>query len=377
MASWKFTDDYGAKYPALQSSVLSLLVFSDHTLTGTAFVGTLDVGASGAALATLGQLLSVSSIAVSGQVADSGSTFSVALASTDAGTFRDGIAASIPLIGKQVTAASMSVNTVAATTDSSDAGPQKDDLDLSVTLTIGSSSLVLTSVVPMHGGLFTIDGTFDNVGVGLDDLKFLMGSLQAGDQWFPSTQLGPYYSGGAKLSLLGLDLTINVNLSPFTVTVVSVTVGIGLTGINLMSQKLYLNPLGVWVTVEDPGGSASVGWALEGAIVLCNYARPGDFKNPDFAFDFDMDLTNYSISGQLENADALSINTMLQDLLGQGTSVGLPTALTIDKFDFAAAVDKNSGSVSDFSTDLAMSGGFGLFETLDVEEISISVAYSA
>ncbi len=377
MASWKFTDDFGAQYPALQSSVLNLLVFSDHTLTGTAFTGTLDVAASGASLATLGQLLNLTAIGVSGQVTNSNDTLTVALASTDAGAFRDGLAASIPLLGKQVTAASMAINTVATTKDTPDTGPQQDDLGLSVTLRVGSASITLTSVVPMHGGLFTIHGTFENVKIGLEDLSFLMGPLGTGDQWFPSKQLGPYYQGGPALSLLGLEITVNVGLSPFTVSVVSVSAGIGITGIDLMSQKLYLNPIGIWAVVEDPGGSASVGWSIEGAIVLCNYARPGDYQHPDFAFDFAMDLTDYSISGQLENPDNLPINTMLQDLLGQGTSVGLSTNLTIDKFDFAAGVDKSTGTLSQFSTDIAMSGGFGLFANLDIEEISISVAYSA
>ena len=31
MASWKFTSDYSTQYPALQSSILNLLIFSDHT----------------------------------------------------------------------------------------------------------------------------------------------------------------------------------------------------------------------------------------------------------------------------------------------------------------------------------------------------------
>ncbi len=124
-----------------------------------------------------------------------------------------------------------------------------------------------------------------------------------------------------------------------------------------------------------PAGTAT--WSIEGSIVLCNYARPGDVANPDFAFDFAMGLSDFSISGELENPNNLPINTMLQDLLGQGTSAGLPSALTIEKFGFAATADKSSGSISSFSTEVAMSGGFGLLQNFDFEEISISVAYNA
>ncbi len=50
MAAWKFTDDYGAQYPALTGSILSELVFSAHALNDTDFTGTLDVNATGPAL---------------------------------------------------------------------------------------------------------------------------------------------------------------------------------------------------------------------------------------------------------------------------------------------------------------------------------------
>jgi hypothetical protein len=377
MASWTFVNDYGAQYPALKSSVLNLLVFSDHTLNGTAFTGTLDVAASGAALGTIGKLLGLPSIAVAGQVTNVSDTLTVTLASTDAKAFRDGIAGSIPLIGKQVTAASMSIKTVVTTKDDPDTGPQTDNFDFSVTLAIGSRSVTINSQVPMHGGLFTIEGTFVNVGITLSDLNFLMGSLGTGNKWFPSSQLGPYYQGEPALSLLGLSLTVYVNLSPFTVSVSSVAVGIGITGIDLMDKKLYLNPIGVWATVEDPAGSPSVEWAIQGAIALCNYGRPGDYQHPDFTFDFAMNLTNFAVSGEFENPYGLTIEVMLQDLLGQSTNIGIPKTLTLDKFAFDAAADKSTGKLTEFSTDVAMSGGFGLFENFDLEEISISVAYAA
>ncbi len=377
MASWTFVTDYGAQYPALKSSVLNLLVFSEHALNGTAFTGTLDVAASGAALGTIGRLLGLASIKVAGQVTSVSNTLTVTLASTDADALRNGIAASIPLIGKQVTAASMSINTVTTSKDDPDTGPQTDNFDFSVTLAIGSRSVTVSTQVPMNGGLFTIEGTFVNVGVTLKDLSFLMGTLGTGDKWFPSSQLGPYNQGQPALSLLGLSLTVYVNLSPLSVSVSSVAVGIGITGIDLMGKKLYLNPIGVWATLEDPAGSPTVEWAIEGATALCNYDRPGDYQHPDFTFDFAMDLSNFALSGEFENPYNLTIDVMLQDLLGQGTNIGIPKTLTLDKFDFEAAADKSTGKLTEFSTDVAMSGGFGLFENFDLEEISISVAYAA
>ncbi|MBL8234519.1 MAG: hypothetical protein JNL98_38835, partial [Bryobacterales bacterium] len=97
MADWKFTDDYGTQYPALQSSILSMLSFSDHTISGTDFTGTLDVAASGAALATLGSILNVTSIAVSGSVTTQNKTFSVSLTTPDHAVFVSGIGANVPL----------------------------------------------------------------------------------------------------------------------------------------------------------------------------------------------------------------------------------------------------------------------------------------
>jgi len=377
MASWTFVTDYGAQYPALKSSVLNLLVFSEHTLNGTAFTGTLDVAASGAALGTIGKLLGLTSIAMAGEVTNAGNTLTVTLASSDAKAIRDGIAASIPLLGKQVTAASMSIDTVTTPKDDPDTGPQKENFDFSATLAIGSRSVTISTQVPMNGGLFIIEGTFVNVGITLQDLSFLMGSLGTGNQWFPSSQLGPYNQGQPALSLLGLSLTVYVNLSPFKVALSSVAVGIGITGIDLLNKKLYLNPIGVWATVEDPTGSPTVEWAIEGAIALCNFGRPGDYQNPDFTFAFAMNLTNFLLSGEFENPYNLTIDVMLQDLLGQSTNIGLPKTLTLDKFDFEAAADKSTGKLTEFSTNVAMSGGFGLFENFDLEEIAISVAYAA
>lgn len=378
MASWTFVDDYGSEYPALKSSVLSLFVFSEHSINGTEFAGVLDVAASGVALATLGLLLNVSSIAVKGTVTNANSKLTVSFASTDQRVFIAGISASVPLIASHLTNSGMSVNTVTTPKDDPDNGPEQDDFDLYVTLQLSSAaSVTITTQIPMNGGIFILDGTFENVGITLADVGFLMGNKSGGDQWFPAKELGPYYQSQAALSLLGISITLVATLSPFSVGISAVEVGIGITGIDLYEQRLYLSPIGVWVTVADPVGSADLTWALEGAIALCNYERPRDYQHPDIKYDFAMDLTNFSVTGEYERAAGVTINTMLQDLLGKGTNIGLPPNLTLDKFDFAASADKSSGTLTEFSTEIAMSGGFGLLANLDLEEISVSFAYSA
>jgi len=380
--SWTFVEDYGSQFPALKSSSLNFLVFSTHSISGTEFTGVLDVAASGAALSTIGAMLNVTSIAMKGTVTNADDTLTVSVASTDPQVFIAGITASIPLIANHVRASGMSIDTISTTKDDPDEGPKQDNFDLSVTLQLSSSaSATIRAQVPMNGGVFTLDGTFQNVGITLPDLRFLMGKLGSGDNWFPASELGPYYNdpkGKPALSLLGISLTLYATLSPFTISVTSVEVGIGITGINLYDQRLYLNPIGVWITVADPlGDDTELTWAIEGTLALCNYQRPGDYEHPDVRYDFAMDLTNFAFTAAYERAAGVTINTMLQDLLGAGTDIGLPPSLTLDQFDFAASANKESGKLTEFSADIAMSGGFGLFANLDLDSISVSFAYSA
>jgi hypothetical protein len=365
MANWNFKEEFGKQYPALAESVLGMLVFSEHALNGDNFTGTLDVAASGVALGTLGPLVQLSHFDVSGTVINKGTTLTVVLA-TSPTEFVPGISKTLPLIGNQVTAAGLNIHELVETKDEL---PTLDLVALTVTFMAGDKSLTIETPIPMNGGLFTIKGTFDNVGITLQDLGSLMGQ-----NWFPATQLGPYNKGA--LSLLGLYVTFYVKLKPsFSISVVSVTAGIGLTGIELMSERLYMNPMGVWVTVAN----SKAAFAIEGSIVLCNYDRPGDYKDPDFMFNFGLGIPDFSFSGELESADPkLTINTMLKDLLGKDTAVGLPSELTLKKFAFEGSADTTSGSLTEFSTEIVMSGGFGVFgPSFDIEEISIVAAYSA
>lgn len=376
MASWKFTDDYGKQYPALTASVLGLLVFSDHSIDGEKFSGTIDFGATGAALGTLGKLAGLSSLAVSGTVTNANDTLTVKFASQGS-SFQEGLAKTIPILGPKLSAASLAVNTIAKTSENADEGPGTDKFAISITIPIGSASITLTSSVPMFGGTFAVDGTFTGVAITLEDVAYLTGKLSDGTSWFPGSQLGPYYSKGAALSLLGVEVMLGVTLSPFAVNVLTVGIGIGLVGFALLDQKLYLSPLGVWALVTDPVNSPQVAWSIVGSLALCSYERPGDYQDPDLSLDLAMDLTNRTFSAQLENPSKISINTALQDLLGKGTSIVLPSELTLEAFDLEIAANKQSGSLSSFSADLTLSGGFGLLANLDLEEIRMSVAYNA
>jgi|SRR5579884_1100942 len=380
MADWTFVAGYGAQFPSLQVSALGALAFSDHAIAGTAFTGTLDVAASGAALGTIGAMLGVSSIPIAGTVTATGTTLTVSLRTTQDAAYGAAIGSAVPLLGKAVQKAWLTVSTVAATTDDPDLGPATDELDVNVEIAIGTSTATIASRVPMNGGFAILSGTFEGFGVGLSDLEFLLGGDSA--QWFPAADLGGFYHSGTKLELLALSVTLYVALAPFSVSVSSVSATIGIVDIPILEPKLYLNPLAVVVTVPAPGSSQPPSYGLEGFAVLTNYEKP-DPQQPDFTFEVALVVTGsspnrtFSLSGQFENPKNLTIAQMLKDLFGGSTDIGLSPSLTLTAFDLDATIAQASGSLTDFSGDIAMSGGFGLFQHFDLESISVSVAYSA
>lgn len=382
MAAYRFTDDYQARYPALQNSILSLLVFADHALSGTAFSGTLDVAASGPALEALGTLIDAAAIPVSGTVAEAGGSLTVALRSTNDAAFTAGVGANIPLIGSGVTkAAWMTIDVIAAAADPPGLPPGTDEIDLNVTLAIGSATLPVVSRIPMTGGFTILRGTFSGASITLGDIGFLLGGNPA--QWFPASDLGAYYTSDTALELLALSMVVYIGLGPFSVSISSVSASIGIVAIPLLPPKLYLNPLAVVVIVTDPAGDAQAAYGLEGSVVLCNYARQGDPAHPDFSFDMGLGLTGdgaartFDLSGRFENPAQLPVTTLLKDLLDPSTDVGLSPSLTLAAFDFEADIVQQTGTLTSFSADIAMSGGFGLFSDFDLESISIAVEYQA
>lgn len=384
MADWKFTDDYETDYPALENSILSLLVFSQHSINGTIFTGTLDVAATGVALRVISLIVDLQSIDVAGTVTESNDTLTVEFTSTNAQAFIDGVSQTIPLLEYPVTqAASMSIKTVTDQAQTSEDIPTTDDYLLNVTMQIGSSQVDVASTIPMNGGFFSLTGVFTGVGIQLSDLNFLMGSLATGEAWFPSQELGPYDEGTPSYGLLSMGLTGFVILEPdFSIVMSSVTVMVGISQLSIFDVKMYLDPLGVWVTVNDPVNNANVQWGLSGTVKLLNYNNQGlgGLSAPDFTFDFDMgfptpDEQNFAFSSYLGNPDSNPVNLMLQDLMGQSTDVGLSDSLTINSFTLDSTANINTGEISDFSTSINMSGGFGLFTSFDLEEIAIDVTF--
>jgi hypothetical protein len=388
MANWKFTDDFGKTFPSLQQSILGILVFSDHTITGTDFTGTLDTAATGNALKIIGSILDTEKIALKGTVVSTASSLTVTLRSTDDDAFAKAIAAAIPLIGGEITQkAWMDVKTIATTTDPEGDAPAIDVFDLGITLAIGKGTVDITSQIPMSSGFFHIAGDFSNSGIlsiGLEDLNFLMGTLAGGNSWFPTTELGPYSQGQTSFGLLSMALVCYVTIKPsLSITISSIDVQVGISKLPLKGNALYLDPLGVWVTVTNPTSKPAATWGLLGSVKLCNFANPGPagLSEPDFEFDFTMTFPTetdktFGISANLDNPSGKSVNVMLQDLMGQGTNVGIGDKITVNSFEFETTADTSTGTITDFSTSVVMSGGFGFFEKITVDKMSVSVIYT-
>lgn len=386
MATWKFTDQYGATYPALANSILNLLVFDitgSSPVSGTSFTGTLDLTATGNAMNVLASLLGVTAIPCTGTVQETNNTLSVSLQSANNDVLTKAIAANLPIIGNEICKnAGISIANVTPASLTAQDEPTSDELDINITIAIGSGTGTLVAQVPMSDGFFTVSASFQDVGIGLSDLDFLIPNSKFSSM-FPSSELGPYYDSNTALDLLQLGVTFYIGHSPLTIIVTSVTVVIGIVNIPLYKQALYLDPLAVWISVTGLNATPTPTWGLLGSLVLCNYNTPGKTETPDFEFDFDMTFPNpptqptFSIAGTYQNPLNQPVSLMIQDLLGPGTDTGIANTITIEKFDFYTDADVTTGTISDFGIDIAMSGQFGLFQNFELEEFSISVAYSS
>jgi hypothetical protein len=214
----------------------------------------------------------------------------------------------------------------------------------------------------MNGGLCTVEGTTSGLSISLGDLQFL--TANAGSDWFPQSQLGTFFSSTA-LQLLGISVGLSIALSPLSISLTSVELGIGLTGLALDPSRLYLSPLGVYVTIQDPVGVANVVWSIMGTLALCSSTTPGNYQNPDLALDMATDLTDFSVSASLENPSDVTVNAAIVDLLGAKASIGLADSLTVETFDIDLALQSDGTPSS-----------FGLFESLTAEEIALCIQYT-
>jgi hypothetical protein len=389
MATWKFTDQYGATYPALANSILNRLVFDiqgTSPVSGTTFTGTLDLTATGDAMKVLATVTGVTTIPMTGTVDTSNNTLKVSLNSTNDDVLKAALSKNLPLIGPKITGTNLVIQNVTAASLTKDEEPATDEMDLEIDIKINDRfGGKLTTQVPMADGFFTVTADLKGVGIGLDDLNFLLPGDNKFSAYFPSNDLGKYYDPNSPpgLYLLKVGITFYIATTPaLKVLPATITAVIGITQIPLYEQKLYLDPLGVWVTVSNLTTNPTASWGLLGSIILCNYNTPGKTSDPDFEFDFQMTFPTtqnpvFSISGELDNPYDQPVSLILQDLMGPTTNVGISDKITIEKFDFSAAADTKTGTISEFGFDVAMSGQFGIFEKLELEEFSISVQYSS
>jgi hypothetical protein len=381
MADWKFTDDYSSQYPALAGSVLGLLVFSDHTITGTAFTGTLDFAAT-PALATFRQLAGVSALAMTGTVTSANNTLRVDL---HCDTNISGGLTNLPLIGSAITGSAVTIKVVTRTTDDPDDPdyePGINEFDLSVTFKVGHGEITVTAQVPLCEGFTSLTGTTKGLGIDLQHLDFLVNPGGDRPGWYPSDQLQPLASKSPSptLQLISVTLTFYLRLTPaLAISVSSVTVEIGITGIPLIPNRLYLNPLAVVVTVPVAKSRAPVAVTLLGDLALCHYDEP-DPNKPDAVLEVQLGLTDFSLSAELqvpEGTTGLAINTLVSDLMGAPTDTGLPPALTLNVLTLYAQVNRQTGTIGSFSTEIAMSGGFGLLADFEIESFDLLLDYNA
>lgn len=382
MANWTFYQTYGTQYPALQNSVLNYLVFSDHTIDGNNFTGVLDSAASGVATSTIAWLSGMNSWNFTGTVINDGTTLTVALvlAASDQTQFTSGIASNIPLIGNSITqSASMSINNITTTSETADDTPATDLFAMQVVLNVSDKTLTITSPVPMNGGFFTIQGVFTNFGINLSDLAFLFGGSQDNYAWFPASELGPYYSNSTQLGLLGMSLTVFADIPSKTIRISNATVSIGISNLPIYLDRIYLNPLAVWITMTNPDfpTTSSVSWGIEGSVVVCNYNRTGDPNNPDFSLDCALGLTDFYLTASLNNQQNVTVATMVKDVLGPSADFGIPQNLTVDMLEFETAANMTTGQISDFGFGVGMSGGFGLFDNFDIESFELRFVYTS
>lgn len=383
MANWKFTDQYSKTYPALDNSILSLLVFSEHKLDGEKFTGTISVKDTGVALKTLSLIVDLPTIDVTGTVKESNDKITIELTSTDADAFKDGVVKHIPLIGNAVQSANLSVKTITSKKQTKEDSPDTDEFDLDVSIKIGNGTVKITAGIPMNGGFLSLGGDFSDFTIGLNDLNFLMGDAAAGNSWFPTSELGPYAKDQTSFGLLSLDITSYIALDPFKISITGVMAQVGINKLPLKDKALYMDPLAVWISATDIQTKTNVAWGLTGAAKLCNYDNPGPsgLSDPDFTFDFTMGFPTtsdpaFTFSGNLDNPSSKSVNVMLQDLLGADTNIGLKSELTIKTFELETSANTSTGKITDFSTSIEMSGGFGILENFDLESIAVSVSYT-
>ncbi|MFZ6678807.1 hypothetical protein [Undibacterium sp. Tian12W] len=395
MAYWKFTDVYGGTYPALSNSILSILVFdvpSGSPISGTSFSANLDLQATGKAMSVLSKMLGMTTVPMTGTVTTTNNVLNIELTSSNNAAILSALAACIPVIGGQLMqAASLTIKNTTPQSATIDDDPTTDQFNLNTAVKIGRGSGNVTTQIPMSNGLFTMSATFDNFGIGLSDLNFLVPGAQFSSM-FPTTLPTNYYNpASTTLNLLSLELSLYVKTTPtLSISVNNVSTSIGIVNIPLYPNALFLNPLAIWISVSDPLSKPIPTWGLNGTIALYPYDKQTSPPSvpPDFSYDLAMQMPTrsdptFSVTGTLENPQNLPVSQILCDLMSDGSfNTGISNKLTLETFDFATVADTSTGTISEFSVEIAMNatanGGsyLGLFsDSFGVKDFSIAVAY--
>lgn len=395
MAAWKFTDVYGTGYPALENSILSVLVFDvpggASPISGDNFAATLDLTATGKAMNVLAAMLGMTNVPMSGTVTVTDAVLNVDITSTNNGAILSALAACIPLLGGKLNSADLAIKNKTAASSTLDDAPDIDVFDLDAGINIGSGKGDFSLQIPMSNGIFSINADFSDFGIGLADLDFLVpgSSFSA---MFPTDLPTTYYNPATTaLNLLSLGLTLCVSTSPsFSISVSTVSTSIGIVNIPLYPNALYLNPLAVRISVANPFSKPVASWGLTGDICLYPYGKQTSPPSvaPDFTYELAMQMPTsdpgFAVTGTFDNPENLPVSQILCDLMDNAAfSTGISNQLTLEKFDFAGSANASTGTIDDFSVEIAMSAEknngsfFGLFSTgFGVENFSIAVSYA-
>lgn len=395
MAAWKFTNVYGTGYPALENSILSVLVFDvpngTSPISGDNFAATLDLTATGKAMNVLAAMLGMTSVPMSGTVTTTDAVLNVALTSTNNRAILSALAACIPLLGGKINSADLAIKNKTAASYTLDDAPEIDVFDLDAGINIGSGKGDVALQIPMSNGIFSINVNFSNFGISLADLNFLVPGSSFSTM-FPTDLPTTYYNPATTaLYLLSLGLTLCVNTSPsLSINVSTVSTSIGIVNIPLYPNALYLNPLAVQINVADPFSKPVASWGLTGDICLYPYGKQTSPPSvaPDFTYELAMQLPtasnpDFAVTGTFDNPENLPVSQILCDLMDNAAfNTGISKLLTLEKFDFAASANTSTGTIDDFSVEIAMSAEknkgsfFGLFSSdFGVADFSIAVSY--
>lgn len=393
MANWKFTDQYGAAFPALANSILNTLIFDvpegASPVTGTSFSAPLDLAATGTAMNVLTTLLGLKTIPMGGTVTTDDETLTISLQSSDGAEITAALAKCIPVVGGNVMQdAGITIDNVTPASLSADESPTTDTFELNAEILIAGKTVLLTAQVPMAEGIFTLKAEPVGFSVTLSDLNFLIIG-PAFSTLFPDTLPASWYSpGSTSLQLLTIGISFYVQIKPkLSVTVSTLLIGIGITNIPLYQNALLINPLAVWLSIATPTSSPQVEWALSADAQLYHYGQQTlpPTGNPDFTFDMQLQLPgaedqNFSVSGNYDNPFNLPVSTIIADFMNNaGFDTGIGTQITLNAFSFSTTADKATGTISSFNMNIEMSSPVGLFAApgFGVQDFSISVDYSS